>query len=53
MYQQGLSDGQRTIVERAANIDPQAPQTTTEPSQQDALAQQVMDALGRPQMFLK
>lgn len=53
IYQQGLSDGQRTIVERAANIDPQAPQTNTEPSQQDSVAQQVMDALGRPQMFLK
>jgi len=53
IYQQGLSDGQRTIVERAANIDPQSPQTNTEPSQQDSLTQQVLDALGRPQMFLK
>ena len=53
IYQQGLSDGQRNIVERAANIDPQSPQTATQPSQQDALAQQVLDALGRPQMFLK
>lgn len=53
IYQQGLSDGQRTIVERAANIDAQSPQTNTEPSQQDSLTQQVLDALGRPQMFLK
>ena len=53
IYQQGLSDGQRTIVERAANIDPQSPQSNTQPSQQDSIAQQVLDALGRPQMFLK
>ena len=53
IYQQGLSDGQRNIVERAANIDAQSPQTNTAPSQQDSLTQQVLDALGRPQMFLK
>jgi hypothetical protein len=53
IYQQGLSDGQRTIVERAANIDPNSPQSNIEPSQQDSLTQQVLDALGRPQMFLK
>ena len=53
IYQQGLSDGQRTIVERAANIDPQRPQSNNQPSQQDSIAQQVLDALGRPQMFLK
>ena len=53
IYQQGLSDGQRAIVERAANIDPNSPQSNTEPSQQDSLTQQVLDALGRPQMFLK
>ena len=53
IYQQGLSDGQRNIVERAANIDPQSPQSNTQPSQQDSLTQQVLDALGRPQMFLK
>ena len=35
IYQQGLSDGQRTIVERAANIDPQSPQSNTQQSQQD------------------
>lgn len=53
IYQQGLSDGQRTIVERAANIDPQRPQSNNQPSQQDSITQQVLDALGRPQMFLK
>jgi hypothetical protein len=53
IYQQGLSDGQRNIVERAANIDPQSPQSNTQPSQQDSITQQVLDALGRPQMFLK
>ena len=53
IYQQGLSDGQRTIVERAANIDAQSPSSNTVPSQQDSLTQQVLDALGRPQMFLK
>lgn len=53
IYQQGLSDGQRTIVEKAANIDAQSPSSNTVPSQQDSLTQQVLDALGRPQMFLK
>lgn len=53
IYSQGLSDGQRNIVERAANIDAQSPQSNTQPSQQDSLTQQVLDALGRPQMFLK
>ncbi len=53
IYAQGLSDGQRTIVEKAANIDPQQPQANPNTSQQDSLTQQVLDALGRPQMFLK
>ncbi len=53
IYAQGLSDGQRTIVEKAANIDPQQPQANPNGSQQDSLTQQVLDALGRPQMFLK
>jgi hypothetical protein len=53
IYSQGLSDGQRTIVEKAANIDPQQPQANPNMSQQDSLTQQVLDALGRPQMFLK
>lgn len=53
IYAQGLSDGQRTIVEKAANIDPQQPQANPNMSQQDSLTQQVLDALGRPQMFLK
>lgn len=53
IYSQGLSDGQRAIVEKAANIDASSPQTNAEQSPQDSLTQQVLDALGRPQMFLK
>lgn len=46
VYRQGMSDGQRTIVEKAANIDPQMPQSPAQ-SQDNSLAQQVLDALGR------
>jgi hypothetical protein len=46
VYRQGMSDGQRTIVEKAANIDPQMPQSPAQ-SQDNSIAQQVLDALGR------
>ena len=52
VYRQGLSDGQRTIVEKAANIDPTTPQQATQ-SQGNSMAQQVLDALGRHTPFLK
>ena len=52
IYRQGLSDGQRTIVEKAANIDPATPQQATQ-SQPNSVAEQVLDALGRSTPFLK
>lgn len=53
IYSQGLSDGQRAIVEKAANIDATSPQTNAEQSPDDFVAQQVLDALGRQQTFMK
>ena len=45
LYQQGLSDGQRKIVEQAANVSTQSPGVA--PAQpQDDLAKQIIDALG-------
>lgn len=45
LYQQGLSDGQRRIVEQAANVSTQSPGVA--PAQpQDDLARQIIDALG-------
>lgn len=45
IYQQGLSDGQRKIVEQAANVSTQSPGVA--PAQpQDDLARQIIDALG-------
>ena len=52
IYRQGLSDGQRTIVEKAANIDPATPQQPTQ-GQPNSVAEQVLDALGRRTPFLK
>lgn len=48
IYQQGLSDGQRAIVERAANVDASTPVAPVQ-NQKSALAEQVLDALGRQQ----
>jgi len=53
IYQQGMSDGQRNVVEKAANIDASNPTANPEQSQRDSVAQQVLDALGRQQTFLK
>ncbi len=45
LYQQGLSDGQRKIVEQAANVSTQSPGVA--PAQPgDDLAKQIIDALG-------
>lgn len=45
IYQQGLSDGQRKIVEQAANVSTNSPGVA--PAQpQDDLARQLLDALG-------
>jgi hypothetical protein len=52
VYRQGMSDGQRGIVEKAANIDPNAPAAPVQ-RQDNSVANQVLDALGRRQPFLK
>jgi|TARA_R110000787_G_scaffold24149_1_gene68758 hypothetical protein len=52
IYSQGLSDGQRNIVEKAANIDASGPQANPDQSQNDFITEQVLDALGRHQTFL-
>ena len=52
IYRQGLSDGQRTIVERAANIDSKGPEANVQ-RQDNSIAEQVLDALGRHTPFLK
>lgn len=46
IYKQGLADGQRGIVERAANVTPQSPQVTNTQPQTDSIAQQLRDAMG-------
>ena len=45
LYQQGLSDGQRKIVEQAANVSAQTP-GVAQAQPQDDLAKQIIDALG-------
>ena len=45
IYQQGLSDGQRKIVEQAANVSAQSP-GVAQAAPQDDLAKQIIDALG-------
>jgi hypothetical protein len=46
VYRQGLSDGQRGIVEKAANVTPTSPnQGTTPQPGPDALTQQLKEAL--------
>lgn len=45
LYQQGLSDGQRKIVEQAANVSTQSP-GVAQAAPQDDLAKQIIDALG-------
>jgi len=45
LYQQGLSDGQRKLVEQAANVSTQAP-GVAQAQPGDDLAKQIIDALG-------
>jgi len=45
LYQQGLSDGQRKIVEQASNVSTQSP-GVAQAQPQDDLAKQIIDALG-------
>lgn len=45
LYQQGLSDGQRKIVEQAANVSAKTPDVA-QAQPQDDLAKQIIDALG-------
>lgn len=52
VYRQGLSDGQRTIVEKAANIDTKGPEAPVQ-NQNNSIAEQVIDALGRRTPFMK
>ena len=52
VYRQGLSDGQRTIVEKAANIDTKGPEAPVQ-NQNNSIAEQVLDALGRRTPFMK
>lgn len=46
-YRQGMSDGQRGIVERSANVSSRSPQVGN--NQPDPLAQQLREALGASQ----
>lgn len=46
IYKQGLADGQRGIVERAANVNPRSPQVTNTQPQTDSIAQQLREAMG-------
>ena len=50
IYQQGLSDGQRAVVETAANVKSDAPRSSDQP-QDNSLAQQVIEALGTRQQI--
>jgi len=52
VYRQGMSDGQRNIVEKAANIDSTSPQAGVQ-RKDNSVAEQVLDALGRRTPFLK
>ena len=45
IYQQGLSDGQRKIVDQAANVSSQSPNVATGNNSGNNLEQQILDAL--------
>ncbi len=47
VYRQGLSDGQRGVVEKAANISPQSPNQGNQTNGPDPLVQQLKEALGQ------
>jgi hypothetical protein len=44
-YRQGLSDGQKNVVQSAANVSTQAPQSTVQGEQTNKLAEQVQNIL--------
>jgi len=44
-YRQGLSDGQKNVVQSAANVSTQAPQSTVQGEQTNKLAEQVRNIL--------
>jgi len=46
VYRQGMSDGQRGIVNKAANVSPTSPNQGQAQSQSDPLADQLRQALG-------
>ena len=46
VYQQGLGDGQRGLVEKTANVSTQSPQQTGGEQRVNNVAQQLADALG-------
>lgn len=50
IYKQGLADGQRGIVERAANVTPQSPQVSNNQQQTDSVAQQIREAMGNSRL---
>ena len=47
IYNQGLSDGQRKLVEKTANVDVSGPKPTGNKSDVDNVRQQILDALGK------
>jgi len=47
VYKQGLSDGQRGIVERSANMTPTSPNQGRQPNGPDPLVEQLKQALGQ------
>ena len=46
VYQQGLSDGQKKVVQTAANVSAQGAQRNTSQGQSDNIAEQIRNALG-------
>lgn len=47
VYKQGMSDGQRGLVDKAANVTAQSPNQGSTPQGPDALTQQLKQALGQ------
>ena len=47
VYKQGMSDGQRGLVDRAANVTAQSPNQGSTPQGPDALTQELKKALGQ------
>jgi hypothetical protein len=47
IYKQGMADGQRGIVDRAANVSTNSPNQGGAPTEASSLAQQLKQALGK------